>query len=320
MSMITRIAELIREHDDYTVIAHIAPDGDTICSCMALKLGLEQIGKKAQVVCDNRVPPMFAFLEESYFVKTMPDVKRTESCIAVDCADRLRMGTCAKLFDAASFTVCLDHHGTNIGFGDLFCVDTTAAATGEIVYLLFKEMGVDIDSDIARYLYCAIIADSGQFAYSNTTPRTMRIAADLLETGIDGNELHTKLYSSDPVSKLRIKARAINNLQLFADGKIAVTVLTQRDILAAGASNEDTEGIAEMLRGIDTVELSAVIKEQRDGAFKVSMRSQNIGNVAAIARKFGGGGHERAAGYTIARPLTYCLNTLTDELLRELDV
>lgn len=314
MDGLIKAAETLRAYDDFAIIAHISPDGDAIGSALGLRLGLKALGKTAKVVCEHRVPPVFEFLSGAEAV-CGADAAAARCCVALDCADRRRLGLAAKLFDAAEITVCIDHHGTNGGFADVNYVDESAAATAETVYELLGALGVEIDGDMANCLYAAIVADTGRFSHSSTTAKTMRIAADLIEAGADASEISNRLFSDEPLSKARLRALAINRMELLVGGKVALTTITQADISALHASAEDTEGIVEALRDINAVEIAVFIRETRDGSYKVSMRSKREADVAAIATKFGGGGHVRAAGYTLCKSYAFVVNTLMDELL-----
>lgn len=296
-STIADIAAQIRLRDDFTIITHVSPDGDAVGSSLALYMALSALGKRAQLVCDGRMPPSYAFLPYSEAMIKPEDAKRTETAISVDCADRQRMGSAAKLFDAAEYTICIDHHVTNEGFGDINHVDATAAACGEIMFELVNGLGVEVDGELAEAMYTAILTDTGRFSYSNTTARSLLYASKMVEL-IDVQLLNRRIFADESISKTKLLGIAIGKLELLADNRIGIAGICQNDMKLVHASSEDCEGIVDKIRDIDTVEIAIFIRQAKDGSLKVSMRSKNYADVSAIAAKFGGGGHERAAGCT----------------------
>lgn len=300
--MLQAAAAFIRRHDDFTLISHVSPDGDTLGSSLALYAGLVALGKHAQVTCQDPVPVIYRFLPNWEIVKKPEDVRRTKAVISVDCADLERTGEAAFLTEQAEDTLNIDHHGTNTAFLKLNFVEHRAAA-GELVYALLAELGVAINQQIGACLYTALVTDTGNFAYSNTTPNTLIIAAKLLESGINLPELNRAIFRTVPVHKLKLLGVAISHLETFNAGKIGISILSRKDFEACGATGEDTEGIIDSIRDIDTVEIAAMLREDTDGSIRVSLRGKRAANVSKIATEFGGGGHRLAAGCTILEPL-----------------
>lgn len=298
MNSLNEIASIISRGDDFTLVAHVSPDGDALGSMLGLQLILEAMGKRSQSVCDGRVPPIYGFLPGAEWIVHASDARRSRCVIAVDCADKHRMGIAAKLFDAAETTVAIDHHATNAGFAQANYISGGTASTGEIIFELANIMGVAIDGDMATCLYTAVLTDTGRFSHSNTTPNSLFTASKLIEAGADASRLNRLIYSNFPCSKLRMLGRALNLLELFEDGRIGLIAVSQDDMASVGASNDDCEGIVEHIRDIDTVEIAVFVRQARDGSYKVSMRSKDYADVAKISERYGGGGHERAAGFT----------------------
>ena len=297
MNDLSYIASLLLEKDDFTLIAHVSPDGDTLGSSLALYHALSVMGKKVQIVCQNEVPMVYAYLPGSENFRLPEKAEQTPYVICVDCAAVDRLGTAEKLFRGAMHTVNIDHHATNVGYADDNCVRDTAAA-GEIVFDLL-EILEQIDADSASCLYTAIMTDTGNFAYSNTTSDTLRIAAELLEDGADNERINRYVYRTVPLRKAKLLGIALNSLELHCNGKLGVIRITQEDLRRAGASSEDTEGVIDHVRDIDTVELALMIREAaQPDTGKISMRSKVYADVSAIAERMGGGGHKHAAGYT----------------------
>lgn len=307
--MLQDAAAFIREHDDFTLISHVSPDGDTLGSGLALYQGLLALEKNVQIVCADPVPATYRFLPFSDRILLPQNAKPTRAVIAVDCADVGRVGSAEFLLQKPAATLNIDHHDTNTAYLEQNFVRHVAAA-GELIYHLLLRLRVPITVPIASCLYTALVTDTGNFAYSNTTPDTLRIAAELLETGIDLPELNRLLFRTTPLNKVRLRGRAIDRMKLYADGKICFCALSLKDFAACGATNEDTEGVIDSLRDIDTVEIAALLHEDTDGSIRVSLRGKRVSDVSAVAASFGGGGHRLAAGCTLHTPMDEAAETI----------
>lgn len=300
--MLKDAAAFLKEHDDYLLIAHLSPDGDTLGSSLALHAGLLALGKKAQAICQDPVPEQYRFFPGSENILSPETVEPRENVVCIDCADAARTGRAEPLFQGAKHTLCIDHHGTNPLYAQVNYVERRAAA-GELVYLLLRELNVPISADMAACLYGALVSDTGNFAYSNTTKETFAIAGELVGLGADVAKTNQRLYRTVPLCRLKLHARGVEKVRLSPDGQVAVTSLSSEDFLAVGAERPHSEGLVETLRDIETVEISALLKEMENGEVRVSLRAKNRGNVAAIAGAYDGGGHRMAAGCTLHMPL-----------------
>lgn len=298
-SDIRRMAEFLLDNDGFTLITHTSPDGDTLGSALALKHMLERLNKRAQVVCEDRVPKVYAFLPGADDVLSPDMAKATPCAIAVDCADAARMGEAQRLFDAAQRTAVIDHHVTNSGYGGVNLVSATAAAAGELVFALDRLMFDTYDIDACTCIYAAIITDTGNFAYGNTTPESHLIASQLLSSGINAYEINRLIFRTVPYGKKKLLGVALTNMQLAQNGRVGISTLTLAELKHAGASEEDTEGVIDHIRDVDSVEIAILIRECGAGQYKVSLRSKLTADVSAMAGALGGGGHMRAAGYTV---------------------
>lgn len=300
--MLGAALRFLREHDDILFIAHVAPDGDTLGSCLALYLLMQALGKTAQVVCAEPVPRVYRFLPAAEQVLLPKDARQTDAVMCVDCADLARAGACQVFFSAAKHRFNIDHHGSNPGYADGNHVQR-AAATGELVFHIIRQFGVAISPDMATCLFVAISTDTGNFSYFNTSADTFRVAAELVEAGIDLPAINRSLFRMVPYRKLKLLGCAIAKLQLHCEGRLGIALLTQPDMRACDATSEDTEGIIDAIRDIDTVEVAVLLRESTDGLVRVSMRAKNAVNVSDIATSFGGGGHPLAAGCTLDMPI-----------------
>ena len=300
--MLQDAVRFLRANDDILLVAHVSPDGDTLGSCFALYGALLELGKHAQVVCEDPVPAIYRFLPFSDQLITPEQAKPAEAVVCVDCADLARTGRCETLFHAAKTTLNIDHHGTNDRYAEENFVQK-AGATGELIFNVISCLKIALNKNIASCLYAAITTDTGNFSYSNTTPDTLRIAAELLDTGIDLPFLNRSLFRTVPFHKLKLHSLAVSKTQLFEYGRIGISFITQEEMLSCGASGEDTEGIIDSIRDIDTVEIAALLRESDDGLIRVSLRGKSSADVSKIATRFGGGGHRLAAGCTMQPPI-----------------
>ena len=291
---------------------HIAPDGDTIGSTLALYAALRALGKRVQAVCQDRMPTVYGFLPNIREVLIPERAVKTENAIAIDCADADRMGRSRTLFEAARSTMQIDHHSTNTMFAARNKVDPSAAATGEIMYrIIFALLDGRLPKDTADCLYTAVLTDTGGFAHSNTTENSFATAAELMRFGIDPSELSRLIYRTVSMPKTRLLGYALSHIELFCSGSVGLCVISQAQLGALHARSEDTEGIIDHIRDIDTVQIAIFIRECLDGDYKVSLRSMDGVNIATMAQNFGGGGHPCAAGFKI----TMELDTLIDMLI-----
>lgn len=295
---IHNLSAFITERDGFTIIAHMSPDGDALGSSLALLWLLQKLGKRAEAVCNDPVPALYAFLPLAGEVRLPKDAAGYENVIAVDCADKARLGAAAPLFEAAAATYNIDHHPTNDAYAQRNAIDVNAAATGELIYRLAQSLGVEIEAAFAACLYTALMTDTGNFAYSNTTGETLRIAGDLIDAGADGYELNLRIYRNSSLEKLQLLRQAIGNIRLYAQGQIGFTSLSQEEIAQSGAREEDTEGVVDCVRDIQSVEIAVFLKESDKHTWKISLRSKLRADVGSLSANMGGGGHARAAGYT----------------------
>lgn len=289
-------------HHDFLLAAHHTPDGDTLGSCLALRLGLLQMNKSAVVACEDHVPPFLAFLPGADTVAR--SVSRAfEAAVYVDCAEHRRAGAVESAVESAAYRFSIDHHGTNPrGTKDGDWVEDVGA-TAELVEILLKELGVTITPEIAVCLYTGIATDTGNFSYSNTTGQTFRIAAELMESGFDLPEINRTLFRTMPVRKGRLIAHTLQAMELYEDDSVALACVTREDLARCGADEADCEGLIDYLRDLAPVEVACTLRETHDGTIRVSLRAKRGADVSVVAQKFSGGGHVRAAGCTLSGPM-----------------
>lgn len=314
MEMMEKIVQKIKLASQIAILPHVDPDGDCLGSSFALSIALQGLGKKADVILEKDVPKLYTILpgfgREWLYMNgydTSDNSKgsgktssgKYDTVICLDCSDEGRLGSRARLLERDVLTINMDHHITNTQYAQYNYVEAQAAAAGEIVFKLIQRMGIAINTEIATNLYVAIATDTGSFKYSSTTSDTHRIVAQLLETGINSGEINRKIFDSVSLDKLRLKAQAINSVELSEDGKIAVIVLKAAYMQKVGLTDEDTDGLTSLPRTIEGVEVGILIKEKEPDIIKVSFRSNEYVDVSEIAAFFGGGGHKRASGCTL---------------------
>ncbi len=300
------VAAALRENERFVVTSHEAPDGDALGSLLATGLALGQLGKDAVMFLGGPAPLpgeyRFLELEQRGLRRERPADMAERVLVAVDCASASRVGAEPGVVEAAPFTINIDHHHDNPRFGDVNLVVADASSTGEVLADVFRELHVNLTPEIAEALYIALVTDTGRFQYANTTPKALRLAADLVEAGADVHRVFQGVYENVQFAKLKLLARALERARVLEGGEIVVSHLLRGDFEAVGASEPYSEGIIDVLRSVEGSAVSALIREPpRDGgpARKVSLRSSvDEVDVSAIARKSGGGGHREAAGFS----------------------
>ena len=308
------IAAALVQGQKILLFPHVHMDGDALGSCAALCLALRKAGKECWVLIEDRIPENLQFLDHGCCTADQDILGDPDLSICVDCSDMERIHDRGRRFLSAEVTVCIDHHRTADSFCDLNCIDSSAAATGELIYGLLQACGVRIDREMGEALFAAIVTDTGRFQYSNTSRRTHEIAAALYDAGIDASRICTEIYESMRMERLMIRNQALNTMSTVAGGRAVIAYVTQEMLRETGAFMDETDGIVEELRSIKGVEVAAFLKEAEDGTIKVSMRSKEALDVAEIAQRLGGGGHIRAAGCTLSCTLSEAYDRLRDQL------
>lgn len=301
------------------VLPHIHPDGDTIGSCIALYEFFNNQGLETFVVNNDAIPVSLRFLNQTGFVtseafEAMGWEPGSYAVIVVDGSDLTRVQDRLPLYEAACFKLCIDHHVTNGYFADQTWIDTEASSTGELVYKLIRANDADISANMAEALYVAISTDTGSFKYDNTSAGTLRVVADLLETGFDVQRAIVEVYQNKEIDQVRLLQIALNHLELHSDGRIGISYIEEQDVLAAGIENYDTDGICEAIRDISGLEVAVFLREIQPQVFKVSTRSKHGFDAAAFSLSFGGGGHKKAAGFTLKMDLASAMEAILNPL------
>ncbi len=291
------------------IVGHIGPDGDAIGSSFALYHALKKIGKNAKVVMPT-CSDTFKFLPNIEEAVSGVIEDSYDLLIAVDSSDKSRLAISIEDFNKAKNVIVLDHHVANVPYGDYNYIDSELPAASEIIYNFITYLNIDIDKTIATYLYTGIMTDTGSFNYSSTKPSTMVIASKLIETGIDFSNICKRVNDTIKESKLKLIAKAVENMEVYYSGKLRYTYVSQEELLELGVSDEDAEGMTNYLRMVEGTEVAVYVRERKNGENKVSMRSNEKVDISKIAISNGGGGHKRAAGYTMTKPYNEAKNEL----------
>lgn len=294
-----RIIEIIKEVDRFYLASHMQPDGDSVGSLLAMGEGLKDTGKKVRLFTPGHIPRQYSFLKGANTVEhDITDYDPGVTAIILDSSDSERLGPLKEALMGCQTVINIDHHVTNQWFGTLNLVDPEASATGEILFFLLKEIGVNLSHSIAESLYVAISTDTGSFKYDNTTSVTHRVVAALLECGLSPGALSQRVFDERPVSFYILLKEAISSLELYADRRIALMTLSRDIRQRSGASTDELEGIVNYTRNIEGVELGILFYVDKKDEVKVGFRSRMM-DVSVLAGKFNGGGHARAAGCRI---------------------
>src|SRR6516162_3286897 len=297
------IADALREHERFLVVTHENPDGDALGSLLALSIALRGLGKDVvmYLAAGAPLPREYGFMPLGDLVREPPADAAERVLVAVDCASEHRIGD-PEAIARTPLTLDIDHHHDNTRFGDVNLVVPDASSTGEVLRDVFAELDVALTPELAEPLYIALVTDTGRFQYSNTTPKSLRLAAELVEAGADIHAVFQEVYESVEFAKLKLLARALGRAEVLEGGRIVVSHLLRGDFAEVGASEPYSEGIIDYLRAVEGAELAVLIREHLNRgaqAHKGSLRSSiDELDVSAIARRFGGGGHRQAAGFS----------------------
>src|SRR5213593_2644192 len=314
------VADAIRSHDRFLVTTHENPDGDALGSLLATKLALDELGKDSVMYLAGEapLPREYSWMPLEDLQRKVPDDAATRVLLALDCANESRLGPDPEVLHSARLVINVDHHHDNSRFGAVNLVVADASSTGEIVRDLLRGLDVELTPDMAEALYIALVTDTGRFQYTNTTPKALRLAAELVEAGADVHKIFQGVYESVQFAKLKLLARALERAQIYEGGRLVISYLLRGDFAEVGAAEPYSEGIIDYLRAVEGADMAALIREPPRGdapARRVSLRaSSDEVDVSEIARRSGdGGGHRQAAGCSRDKSIEEITVTLRKE-------
>jgi phosphoesterase RecJ-like protein len=312
MRIPTNLILHLKSAEKFVIASHVSPEGDAIGSALALAMGLKKLVKWVEVICHNGLPKRYAFLPEADKIRREPSFE-PDSLVLVDCADLERADIPDSLKQNAKSIVVIDHHpyknakrrSAQKGEANdwVVWVEPRAAATGEMIVALLNALKVPMTKEIATCLYVALISDTGVFHFSNTTPKTLRLAASLLEYGVDPQELAYRVMEVRSFAATQLLGRMLSKAKFEPALGLCWSVLTLKDFAQTGTTDEDTENFVNFLRAVDGTRVAVLFREIEPKHIKVSFRSREGVDVSAIARQFGGGGHPAAAGCRVHQSL-----------------
>jgi phosphoesterase RecJ-like protein len=319
-----RVADEVRGSQRFLLTTHEGPDGDALGSLLAMHQILGQLGKDSVMFLGAKEFPLpveyrFLPMEEVFHEPPADVVDRV--LVFLDCGNIDRMPV-EFLQRVGARVINIDHHHDNTRFGSLNLVDTEASCTAEIVFELSKRLGTRLTPEIASALYVGLVTDTGRFSYENTRAAAHRMAAELVEAGVNVDDTNRRLYERVPIEKVKLVARALEKIERFDEGRLAATYISLDDYEETGGSEVLTEGIIDFVRALEGTKVAAVIRDKTDGGRsvrKVSLRSSDGAvDVSAIARVHGGGGHRRAAGFGTDLPYEQLIEFLRAEVAERL--
>ncbi|MEG0430423.1 MAG: bifunctional oligoribonuclease/PAP phosphatase NrnA [Anaerovoracaceae bacterium] len=293
------IGEKLLKAKKIYIFPHVIMDCDSLGSGVALALGLRSLGKEADIIIEDNLAKNIKFLDKGYCINYKDIEEPADTVVCVDCGELSRFPLRTELFNKGETKICLDHHKTSEPICDFNYIDPTAAATGEVIYKLLKEMKVEFTAEIGEAIFAAITTDTGNFQYSNTTKETHLITAELAEFGTDYNKVSVSIYENESLEKIKLQGKILSNLDIFADNKAAIGIVTQEMLKDCNATMDDSEGVVAQIRAIEGIEIAILLRERQGNVVKASIRSKTNFDVTRIACKYDGGGHKKAAGCTM---------------------
>ena len=312
---VSRAAELLMQRDNITLLCHRRPDGDTVGSAFALYYALKTLGKEVRVLCADPLPKLYDYLYPGYKPGRIL-YEPVEYVVAVDVATAGMLGSLEERY-GTMVDLCIDHHPSNSDYAAQTCLWNEAGACAEPVAAIIKAIGLPVSGRIAECIYTGLATDTGGFRYSNTSAGSMRLAAEIMESGVDTALLNTRIFESESKAKVLAEAAMMSALQFYADDRIAVMPVTLAVRAATGVTGEELEDVAGIPRKIEGVLLGITIKEHEDECH-ISLRSKEPVNADEIAKVFGGGGHRFAAGCTIKASVEEAAGLLVAEAIKHL--
>ncbi|MBO8170971.1 MAG: bifunctional oligoribonuclease/PAP phosphatase NrnA [Bacillaceae bacterium] len=311
----------LKANNHFLVVNHVNPDGDATGSLLAVGCLLKRWGKDFVLVNEGKTPARFSFLPLFDQIRDLsrdPLTGSFDHVIAVDSADRERMGSVRDYIADGANLLNIDHHPTNDRYGTINVVREDAASTTEVLYDLVKSAGEPFDQDLATCLYTGLLTDTGGFRYSNTTANVMRVAAELLQHQVSPAKIAERCLETRSEAYMKLLQLSLQSLEIMEEGKLATISVRLKDMEKSGASREDADGLVNYPRNIEKVEVGICFKELEDQKVKVSFRSREYIDVSQIAREFGGGGHVRASGCTMEGTLDEVKDRVIKRVITEL--
>ncbi len=310
-----KTAKMLQSYDKILLLCHSHPDGDTLGSATALAHALSAKGKKIRVECSDPIPKDFGFMFEGL----ANDEFEPELIAAIDVADIKLLGRDSEGKYQGKIGLCIDHHGSNMMYADKICLEPDSASTAEMMFLLLKELDAEITPQIASCLFTGVTTDTGCMRFSNTTPRTFEIAAELAKLGADTYNIIQVFFETKTRTYAALERLALEGMRFYFSDRCAVICVTQDMYKRSGSDESETDRLANLPRQIEGVLVGVSMRELKDGSFKASVRTHGDIDASAICKRLGGGGHMGAAGCTLYGSKQQAINSLLKEIQAEID-
>lgn len=311
---VKQTCRFLKEKDNFLILCHATPDGDTLGSAYALALGLTTIGKKCMIKCADEIPPKYSYFTNAFENKEI----EYETVIAVDVADLQLLGSLAEVF-VGKIDLCIDHHISNTRFADRLYLDSSAAANCECIHDIFRHFPLPLDTVSASAIYTGLSTDTGSFKYSNVTAKTHLIAADLYSYDINAAEIGRLMYDTKSRGRLELERMVLDSAEFHFDGKCMLLTATNEMKEKTGCNDNDLEGVAVISRSVEGVLAGISIKQKEADTYKVSVRTYPPLNASEICKALGGGGHVNAAGCSLTGTLEEVKKQILDVVKKNLE-
>jgi phosphoesterase RecJ-like protein len=317
LGLLEQTAEAIRRRQRFVIASHVRPDGDAVGSQMAMAYALKHLGKDVRVVSRDAAPPpllVFPGVSEIEIVDRVDDPG--DAVIVMESGDLLRTGVSGL---ERGFVINIDHHVGNSMFGAINWFDVSAAACGEMVFDLVRELGVPLSHDIAVHLYVAILTDTGSFHHSNITPRTFEICRQCVEAGVNPSAVARSVFDSNNLGRLKLMGAILSRMQIDSSGRLATVSVDEDLVTSCGGTYEDTEGLINLPLTVREIQAVVFFKQVGPDDWRVSMRSKGDVNINAVAKEFGGGGHKNASGCSASGSLEHLKRVFQQKITEQMD-
>ena len=291
----SRAAELLRQADNILLLAHQYPDGDTLGSNFALCQALRSMGKQVRVLCGDPIPEKYDYMTAEV---EMPDFEPEYIC-ALDVADPKLLGPKLQAEYGHRVNLCIDHHGTNVGYAAYSCVDSSCAAATMLILRIIRLLGVELTPAIATCIYTGIATDTGCFKYSNADATAHRMAADCMDVGVPYEMINRVNFDMKSRARIELERLALEGMEFHHDGRVAMMTISNEMVQKSGAKENDLEGLPPIPRQIEGVWVGITLRQKADGNYKISVRTGTHADASAVCVLLGGGGHNRAAGCAV---------------------
>jgi len=315
------VKQIVETRHRFVLATHVNADGDGLGAQLALFHFLRRRGKQVRIVNTDPPPHNFGFLDPEGLIEQYdppvhdPVLDGAEAIVLLDNSSAQRLGRMRERIEGSPAPkVCIDHHPQPDTAWDVMAIDDTASATGEMIYELIREMDGDIPREAAEPIYVSIVTDTGNFRFSNTKPRILRIAADLVEKGVSVPKIYQEIYERNSAAFTRLLGAALSDVRLEQEGRLGYLVITKDLMRRVDAEGEDTSEVINHVLAIDGARVAVLFREMDEGQTKVSLRSKGTIDVRAVAARFGGGGHRNASGIVLQTPLPEALEKVLAEV------